>query len=252
MSLPALVLILALVQGITEFLPVSSSGHLVLFQHWLRFSHPPLIFDIVLHLGTLLAVLLFFAGRIGRLLCKPLQTENRRLILGLIIATIPTGLIGFFFQDFFESLFTSPRSLAIGFLITGTILLLSRHLRIGPYSYYLSAFLIGVCQGIAIVPGISRSGITVSACLILGFTFADAFEFSFLLSIPAILGAAVLELPKAAFSQQSLLPLALAFVVSAAFGLLALLLLRRLILRDRFHLFAWYCFPLALITFLLI
>lgn len=252
MNLFWVILALAFIQGATEFFPVSSSGHLVIFQNLFHFSQPPLIFDVIFHLGTLTSVLIYFRKKISTLLSHPFQVKNRDLILRIIIAIIPTGLIGLFFRDYFESLFTSPRSVAVGFGITAAILLISRLYRIKGIHPYLSAFLIGIAQGIAIVPGISRSGMTISTCLILGLGFEEAFEFSFLLSIPAILGAVILELPRITQSDAALAGLGLAFFASALFGFLFLSLLRRIVLRGWFHRFAYYCLAAALLVFLYI
>lgn len=186
-------IILGIVQGITEFLPISSSGHLVLMQKIFKITEPTLIFDTYVHLGTLMAVFAVFKDDIIGILKKPFQKLTWLLIAG----TIPTAIIGVLFKDIFEQMFHSGSTLGFEFIITGVILLISGSIRNGHKGVketgYLDAAFIGVMQGAAIMPAISRSGLTISGALFRNLDREFAAKFSFLLSIPAILGAAVFQ-----------------------------------------------------------
>lgn len=240
------VILLAIVQGFSEFFPVSSSGHLLLFQKLLGFTTLPLVYDIFFHLGTLLAVCAFFFRDLKELALRFYRRENLRLLLLLAAATLPTAVIGFLFQDFFESLFSGTSHLGLAFLFTAAVLLASKRLRLKKkLPDFPAAFLIGVAQGVAIVPGVSRSGMTIAVALSLGLAFEFSFRFSFLLSIPAILGALLLEAKQIPWSGSHWPMLALAVGVAAAAGWLALALLRRIAVRDHFHRFAYYLIPLG-------
>jgi undecaprenyl-diphosphatase len=188
---------LGLVQGITEFLPVSSSGHLVLFQKLLGIKAPALFFDTLLHCGTLLAVLVALRKDVWNLIRHPFQ----RIAALLIMATVVTVIIALFFKDTIEEAFASGKWLGQAFLVTALALFVSEYLSHRPGSPrndaemdWLDAVLIGGLQGIAIIPGVSRSGFTLSGALSRKLERDLAARFSFLLSIPAILGALVLQL----------------------------------------------------------
>jgi undecaprenyl-diphosphatase len=196
-------LILGVIQGITEFLPVSSSGHLVLFQRIFGISEPALLFDTMVHVGTLAAVFAVLWRDIWGILKRPFQP----LTAYLIIATLPTVVIALVFKDAIEGAFASGAFLGFAFLITSCLLLLSEVLSGrsgGPDSpggmkekkgmNWLDALIIGLLQGVAIIPGVSRSGATLSGALFRKLSRDFAARFSFLLSIPAILGALVLQL----------------------------------------------------------
>lgn len=186
-------IILGIVQGLTEFLPISSSGHLVLVQKIFGITEPALIFDTGVHLGTLIAVFAVFKDDIISILKKPFQ----KLTWLLIVGTIPTGIIGILFKDTFEQMFQSGSTLGFEFIITGIVLLwsglmISGRKEVRETSYFDAAF-IGIMQGLAIAPAISRSGLTISGALFRNLDREFAARFSFLMSIPAILGAAVFQ-----------------------------------------------------------
>lgn len=246
MPLALKVVLLAVVQGLTEFFPVSSSGHLVLFQKLLNFTTLPLVYDIFFHLGTLLAVVTYFRRDLRELALRFYRKENLRLIGLLAAASVPTALMGLLFRDFFESLFSRPAAMGFAFLFTGAALLAGRYLRLRVRIPDLAAALvIGAAQGVAITPGVSRSGLTIAVALILGLGFGFSFRFSFLLSIPAVLGALLLEAPAIPWGGGHWPNLALGAGVAALTGLLALSLLRRIVVRDQFHRFAFYVLPLG-------
>jgi undecaprenyl-diphosphatase len=187
-------ILLGIVQGVTEFLPISSSGHLVLMQKIFGITEPTLIFDTSVHLGTLFAVFVVFKDDIISLLKKPFQKLTWLLLAG----TIPTAIIGVLFKDTFEQMFHSGSTLGFEFLITGAILLWSGmmksgHKRVKETSYFDAVF-IGIMQGVAIMPAISRSGLTISGALVRKLDRDFAAKFSFLLSIPAIIGATVFQI----------------------------------------------------------
>ncbi|MEW6489512.1 MAG: undecaprenyl-diphosphate phosphatase [Thermodesulfobacteriota bacterium] len=246
--------LLGLVQGLTEFLPVSSSGHLVLAQSLIPgFEQPGVLFDALLHGGTLLAVLMYFRRDVQELLASLLpggDPSRRRLALLLVAATVPTGLIGVIFKDPLEALFHAPRSAAAMLLVTGALLWISEVLarpRMGLEGMgYGRALAVGTVQGLAIVPGISRSGSTIAVGTLLGIRGEDAARFSFLLSVPAILGALVLQLPHLEGVEAGRLG-GYAGGVAAAFasGLWAIRFLLAAIRRGRFRWFAVYCWLLG-------
>ncbi|MCU0236892.1 MAG: undecaprenyl-diphosphate phosphatase [Acidobacteria bacterium] len=244
------IILLALVQGFTEFFPVSSSGHLLIFQKLLDFTTLPLVYDIFFHLGTLLAVVAYFFKDLKPLALRFYEKENFRLLLLIVTASAPTAVIGLLFQDFFESLFSRTSYLGFAFLFSAVVLLAARFLRLQRLPDFPAAFLIGVAQGIAIVPGVSRSGMTIAVALALGLGFEFSFRFSFLLSIPAILGAVLLEAGDIPWGGGHWPQLLLAVLVAALAGFLALGLLKMVMVRNRFHYFAAYL--LALGTLVLI
>jgi undecaprenyl-diphosphatase len=241
-------IILGIVQGITEFLPVSSSGHLAVLGWLFGLSEQSVAISIVMHMGTLVSVLFFFYRDIIEAL------RNRRTVFLILIVTFITGLIGVLGKDFFESLFTSLTAVAIGWIVTGVILLLTkRFMRNDRKDVNIKdAIILGVTQGIAIIPGVSRSGITISTMLFRGVEKMTCFTFSFLVSIPVIAGASILEAKKINFVfSADPSKLVIGFLCSFVAGLLALWLLKRLIAKAKFHYFAYYCFCLALIALVL-
>ncbi|MDZ7672378.1 MAG: undecaprenyl-diphosphate phosphatase [Halanaerobiales bacterium] len=196
------IIVLGFVQGLTEFLPISSSGHLVIMQKIFGIKENQLLITVLLHFGTLIPVLIIFWEDIKEILS--FKKDKRHFIFLIIVASIPTALIGIFFEDFFENLFASTVSTAVMLIITGFILLIGD--RLANYDKeitnfkWLNAVLVGIAQGMAIIPGISRSGSTITASLVQGLKKEDAAKFSFILSIPVIGGAGLLKINDA-FSQ---------------------------------------------------
>ncbi len=245
-------IVLGIVQGLTEFLPVSSSGHLVIAEHLLPGWHQPgIVFEILLHLATLLAVIIFFRNDLAALI-KSLYTsgeqaaKHRRVILMLLIATIPTGIIGLTGKKFFVTLFDRLDVVGGMLLITALILWLAE--RQAPEKLtkksttILDAITIGITQGLAILPGISRSGSTIGAAMLLGVEPRTAARFSFLLSIPAICGAALLNLKEISTIPSDQVIACLCGALAALFsGLMALKLLLMIIEERRLKIFALYC-----------
>ncbi|MEN3035549.1 MAG: undecaprenyl-diphosphate phosphatase [Candidatus Methanosuratincola sp.] len=242
--------LLGIVQGTTEWLPISSSGHLVLLKEIMGVS-APLSFDLILHLGTLVAVCAYFRkellGIARPVLAMETKSEGFRAAVLIAIGTVPAFLAGFLLSDLFENLFQSLFAVGIGFLITAALLALTR---IGGGQRGVDAaraLLIGAFQAAAIAPGVSRSGMTISSALISGVEKGSAFRFSFLLSIPVILGAFVFELlgsPIESFGFEYIV----GFLVSALVGYASIWVVKSAVLSDRFYLFSVYCATLGVAT----
>ncbi len=215
-------IILAIVQGLTEWLPVSSSGHLVIFHELLDY-HPGLYFDVALHFGTLMAVFVYFGKDIVDIIEAMLKgkwkSENGKLGLLLIVATIPAGIIGYVFNKLFEAAFNSLMVAALGFAVTGMILLIaSIEFRKNDKKQpsYRDAVMIGFAQVLAILPGVSRSGSTISAGLLRGLDEKSALRFSFLMSIPVIFGAGLIEIGNKTLPSDLIWATLIAFIVGLA------------------------------------
>ncbi|MBU1276026.1 MAG: undecaprenyl-diphosphatase UppP [Proteobacteria bacterium] len=250
---------LGVVQGLTEFLPVSSSGHLVLGQRLLGFTEPALMFDIAVHVGTLVAVVGVFWRDLwsimrGLFVWRDGEgRQGRRLLWLVIVGSIPTAIMGFLLKDLFESMFSSLLTVGLALLVTGWLLLATALVRMPgrPLERVGAgrALLIGLAQGLAITPGISRSGSTIAMALLLGVNRRMAAHYSFVLSIPAILGALVLHVHElGAPSASQLAPMIMGFITAAISGYLALRMLLKIVQAGAFHWFAPYCFAVGLFT----
>jgi len=249
---------LGALQGLTEFLPVSSSGHLVLFQQFFEIGTDHVLFDLVLHLGTLIPVLYFYREHVLLLIKDPLvgkgpfkEREGVKLLALLVAASIPTAIIGLTFEDLFESLFSRPAALTVTFAITGCLLMASGIWDRSDKKVALTiplAVVLGIAQGFAITPGISRSGTTIAVALMLGMEREVAARFSFLMSVPAILGAVILKFKDADFSAIDGVQLGVGGLTALVTGYLALVLLVRLVKSGMFKNFAWYCWGAAIVA----
>ncbi|HEY42534.1 MAG TPA: undecaprenyl-diphosphatase UppP [Anaerolineae bacterium] len=263
---PLEALVLGIVQGVTEFIPISSSGHLVLVPWLLGWSEPGLAYSALLHWGTLLAVLAFFRRDLYRLLIawftslrdRSLEDPEARIAWWIIIGSIPAGVIGLTFQDFFESLFNSPRIVACFLLFTGLILTISE--RLGTQSQsaddmqWYDALLVGLAQAAAITPGISRSGATIGAGLLRGIQRASATRFSLLLMVPAIFGAGILsslDLAREGMLGSEWLVLMIGFISATISGYLAIRWLVNYLTRHPLTVFAIYCVTVGFSALLL-
>ena len=251
---------LGIVQGLTEFLPVSSSGHLVVFQHWLpAMQGDKLSFDLLLHIGTLIPVVWVYRNDI-LVIFKDMAPQNTPFIersgirmMGLIVVgSVPTAVIGLLFKETFTSLFDQPGLVGIAFAVTGTALFATKYISKSNRSLneftWKDAILIGLIQGMAITPGISRSGSTIAAALFLGLKRDLAAKYSFLLSIPVIGGAFLLEVREMDTSLLVSTPFVLGFFASIISGYFALIILLRLVKGGDFSKFCWYLWPLAVVT----
>ncbi|MGB9637627.1 MAG: undecaprenyl-diphosphate phosphatase [Microgenomates group bacterium] len=239
-------LFLGAVQGLTEFLPVSSSAHLVILQKLIpSFSQPGVLFDTVLHLGTLFAVLFYFR--------KELFAISFSYLKYIIIGTIPAVLVGFLFSDFLESLFSNIKLVGLALFLTAIFNFLSDKMSDVRGSLNLKkSFLIGVFQALAITPGISRSGSTIFGGILTGVKKEDAAKFSFLLSVPAIIGALSLQVYKYGANLEANYSFYFfGFLSSFVFGFLSIKLVFRFLLSSRFKIFGYYCLILGFLALLI-
>jgi undecaprenyl-diphosphatase len=246
--------LLGMVQGLTEFLPVSSSGHLVIFQHILGMKEAPLTFDVLVHWGTLIAVFIAFWDDILAIIKRPFS----KLTYLIIVGCIPAGLAGVFLQDYFEKAFESLLVVGIGLIFTGFILKRSEIISQRNRGFvdekdasYMDVLIVGLMQAIAIIPGISRSGSTIAGGLLTGFERNFAARYSFLLSIPVILGAGILQLKDISVTGipgGNFTPYIVGPLVAAVCGLLAIKLVVRLVRQGRLSVFSYYCWLLGLLT----
>lgn len=233
-------LFLGLLQGLTEFLPVSSSGHLNLFQ-FIFGLRPSLSWDVFLNTATLFSVLFFFRKKIPFFIAHLPQ---------IVLASLPAALMGIFFKDSFEHIFSQFSLLALFFLINSLILFSTKNHHAGTHQItYRQAFIIGLAQALAILPGISRAGTTIAAALALGISAKSAFNFSFSLFIPASLGALLLSLRDSDFHSYFKLENLLVFIFTFLVGVLALNFLQKVLSRGRLWYFAFYTLFLSLSTF---
>ncbi len=257
------IIVLGLVQGFTEFLPISSSGHLVLAAEFLNFHEEGIAFEVFVHLGTLFSVLLAFRKDILKMVIAPYRVwlkgdqdeeliRHGRWVIYVLIGTIPAGLIGLLFKSQIESIFTNVPLVIIMLFVTGTFMVLSRFLKrsTGDVSP-LKSFLIGCAQAFAILPGISRSGSTIVTGMALGIDRSEAARFSFILSIPAILGATVLkvkDLLESHLLADELLYLLLGAVVAFASGYLAIIWLLDIVRKGKLEWFGYYCYFIVIVA----
>ena len=236
-------IISGIVQGITEFLPVSSSGHLVILHNYFGYKEPQLLYNIFLHTGTLFAVVVYFWKDIINVIAK-----EHKLLLAVIIASIPTAFIGYFFKDIFESLFANIIIVGIMLYITAALLFLADiagkrqgNMAVTKNPGIFKSIIIGIVQGISIIPGISRSGATISSGMLLRIDKEVAVKFSFLLSIPAILGALFLKLFDLKAGISYVPQMALGTLFAFLFGLGAIYILIQTVIKGRLKFFAIYC-----------
>jgi undecaprenyl-diphosphatase len=240
-------LLLGVVQGATEFLPVSSSGHLVIAQALLGIEESGVVFEVAVHVATLVSVLLVYRVRVAELLVGVLKRDRGALrYVGLLaLATLPAAVVGLLWQDAVEALFENPVAPAVGLLVTGSFLWTSRAAlarATGEAPGWGAALLIGVAQACALVPGVSRSGATVVAALWLGVEAREAATFSFLMAVPAIAGAAVLQAPDlGAVGGPGWGVLLVGGVFAGITGVLAIRTFVLMLAKRSFHFFAPYC-----------
>lgn len=250
--------VLGAVQGVTEFFPISSSGHLVIMQGLFGLKEPQLAFDIFLHIGTLASVLLFFRHDIAALFGK-----NRKMLAPLLAASVPTFIIGFFFKERIEACFGMPSIVGYMLIVTGLWLAsASLYERVSgragarkkSWPGFFESILIGTAQGVAIVPGISRSGATIATGMLSGIDKEAACRFSFLLSIPAVAGASVLKARdiSAGLTAADAAQFVTGGLAAFIFGVLSIKLLLKIVNGGKLYLFGIYCFLAGLVTIILV
>mgnify|MGYP001025027451 CR=1 FL=1 len=252
-------ILLGLLQGLTEFLPVSSSGHLVVAQHFLGITLPGVTFEVMVHFGTLLSIVWVFRKDLYHLIAHFTdQMEEKKLLILLIIGTIPTGLMGLFFSSFFREIFDKPFIAGLMLLITGFIIIAIQKINVGNKGIKemspWDAALVGVFQGIAIIPGITRSGSTILGALWRGLKREEAIRFSFLLALPAIAGASFLELMDL-YKSGDLVNGFLSYTFWGALtaflsGIFAINVFIKLLMKEKFYYLAYYCWLAGILTLL--
>lgn len=245
--------IVGMVQGLTEFLPISSSGHLVIIQRLLGIDEAGISVEILTHVATALAVILFLRKRIMAIVrslyvyasrSKEVDNKDLRTLALVLVGSIPAGIVGVVFRSKIENLFDRPVFTALMLVVTGCFLLTCflaspKRARMG----FADALIVGLAQAIAVVPGISRSGLTIGASLLIGIERSEAFEFSMLLSLPAILGAGLIDVAKG-FSYSASAVVAALFALG--FGCLGLVWLRKWVVQDFFPYFSFYVIPVGI------
>ncbi len=248
--------ILGIIQGVTEFLPISSSGHLVLAQHFMDISERGMLLEISLHMGTLTAILIYFRTDLLKLILDAVAgiEEAQRYMIYLAIATLPAVIIGLFFSNCIESLFM-PSVVLLMLMITGLVIgstYFINNIERREFSYMI-VLCIGISQAFALLPGISRSGITISIALLLGIQNREATKFAFLMAIPALLGAGLFQVIKIENSPQiAIFPFIMGFCSATVSGYLVINWLLDVISKGKFYLFSLYCFIITIIMYFLI
>ncbi|MDO5821617.1 undecaprenyl-diphosphate phosphatase [Methanosphaera sp.] len=265
-------IILGAVQGISEFLPISSSGHLVLVPALLGIE-TGLAFDTILHIGTLVAIFTFFWKDIINLIKgfilsiidltegvdifkrELYRVPEKRFAWLIIVGTIPTGIMGILLKDAIETIFRGTLFVGIFLLVTAAVLYYSERHSSGQITQkdmsFKQALIVGICQGLAVFPGISRSGSTIASGLCLGLNREYAARYSFLLSIPAVIGAGLIQIKDIATLDASLSVLLAGFISSVIFGYLSIKLLMKMIKGWSLDIFAYYCTIIGIITIIL-
>mgnify|MGYP000864616225 CR=1 FL=1 len=245
-------ILMGIIQGLGEFLPISSSGHLVLAPWLFEWQVPGLAFDVALHMGTLIAVLLYFWKDWLTLFEAALTGKNRdnqRLFWFLVFASLPAAIVGVLFNDVIENALRSPLIVGIMLIVFGIILYLAdknKQLRRLDSMTLKDAILIGCAQAIALIPGVSRSGVTITAARMFSYTREEAARFSFLLSTPVIFGAGVLEMSQLNLAEINF-PFLMGVLTSAVIGLLSISFLMQFIKRCSFNVFVGYRIILGLV-----
>lgn len=245
-----------LVQGLTEFLPISSSGHLVLVPALLGMEEPDLATSAVLHLGTLVAVVWYYRRDLLRLVHLRVDPEARRILTLLIVGTIPAALVGLTLRGPIEIVFDDPKIASVALIVTGLILaaglLLPAGLRRLPSGRIPDALVVGIAQAFALIPGISRSGMTITAGMAQGFERVEAARYAFLLAVPSIAGAGFLESVDLAAAGGFEAEILVGMAVAAVSGYAAIAALLRLLARLGIGPFALYCLAFGAVAFVLV
>lgn len=247
---------LGIIQGLTEFIPVSSSGHLVIAQSFLNIKEDQILFNVILHIGTLIPIFIIFKEDIKDMLL--FKKEKRKEIIYILLAIIPTGIIGVLFEDFFEELFSNSYLTALMLIITGLILYITEKIESGHKEVenlkFWQPLLVGLAQAGAIIPGISRSGTTIAASLFQGLNRKAAARFSFLMSVPVIGGAGLLQflnvVEKGAFELEIKVVM-LGFLAASFSGYLAIKILLKVLAEKKLNYFSYYCWFLAVLVILI-
>ena len=244
------VILLGLIEGLTEFLPVSSTGHLLLAGHFLGFQSPGKTFEVLIQLGAILAILSVYAGKLIKLLVDfPSDARTRRFVLAVLVAFLPAAVIGATLHKYIKGyLFESPALVCTSLIVGGVVLLAVDRMRLAPRYFDVMdypvamALVIGFAQCLAMIPGVSRSGATIVAALLLGADKRSATEFTFFLAMPTMAGAFAYDLYKnwAILAPEDVKSIALGFVVSFIAGVVVVRYLLDFVSRHGFAPFAWW------------
>ena len=241
------IIVLGVVQGVTEFLPISSSGHLVIAQNLLGIKSPGNTLEVLFHFGTLLSVVFVFFADIKNILFSVNKKNTQSFIFYLVIATLPAVFAGIFLKNYFLQIFNNVNFVGIALFINGFMLLSPRNFKNRQKGFSLSSsILVGIAQAIAIIPGISRSGSTISMGMFLGIPPSQAAKFSFLLSIPIIIGASIIGFLEIESSKIfSISTIVIAIITSSITGIIALKILLKILEAGKFHIFGIYCISIG-------
>ena len=245
-------IIIGTLQGLTEFLPISSSGHLVIVQFLLNINVSGNLIEVAAHIGTLFSVLIVYRSEIIHIISTLRSKKTQKYFAILLLATLPSILFVLYFKSFILAIFESQKHVALALVFTGLFLFLTfLSNKIHSPLDAKKAILIGIAQALAIIPGVSRSGMTITTALILGIPKKDAAQFSFLLAIPAILGATIITfLDLDPVIRESMTPQLITIVlISFLSGYLALRLLIKLLERGKLYYFGFYCIIMGVISF---
>ena len=246
-------LLLGIIQGITEFLPISSSGHLLIAQEIMNINFDGNLIEVSTHLGTLISVIIIFRNDIFQLIVGIQKKENIKYIISLIIGTLPSVIFGLGLKVYFSSLLENILVVSFALFFTGTFLILSKRIIHNSKKInYKTALIIGLSQALAIIPGISRSGITICTALFLGIDSRQAAKFSFFLAIPAIFGATILLFfDQNTYFQINLFSnfLLISFISSLLSGYLFLNILLKILQKGNFHFFGYYCLLVSIFSY---
>jgi undecaprenyl-diphosphatase len=244
------VILLGLIEGLTEFLPVSSTGHLLLIGHFLAFKSPGKTFEVLIQLGAILAILSVYAAKLVRLLIDlPHDPRTRRFVLGVLVAFLPAAVVGVSLHKYIKGvLFEEPWLVCVSLIVGGVVLMAVDRMRLEPrYRDVMDfplplAFMVGLAQCLAMVPGVSRSGATIVAALLLGTDKRSATEFTFFLAMPTMVGAFTYDLYKnwSILTPEDVQGIALGFVVSFVAGVIVVRYLLDFVSRHGFAPFAWW------------
>jgi undecaprenyl-diphosphatase len=278
-------IIMGIIQGIAEFLPISSSGHLAIMKHVLHIeTDTGLLFDVLLHMGTLIAIFIAFWQdikeliiegfkiigdffiNVGRMVANAfsknkvgykqvISTPYRRFVMLIIVSTIPTGILGFVFEDAIELVSATLLVPGLCLILTGLLLSIADRVKTGKKTEanasYKEAGIIGVAQGLATLPGLSRSGTTITACLLAGFDRSFAVKYSFIMSIPAVMGAVVLQARDFSMdmvTQNEIFNYLIGTIVAAVVGYISIKTMLVIVRGKKFKYFAYYCFVIGSIA----
>jgi undecaprenyl-diphosphatase len=251
---------LGILQGLTEFLPVSSSGHLVIAQSLFKnFTQPGILFDVMLHFATFLAVLIYFRKRVKEILkgilgffiyrYRVTYYDNKRYIWGIFWASVPTGIIGLYFNDKAEILFSSTSIVGYCLIITSLLLYFSDRKNPKSTINVQKSFIAGIVQGISVIPGISRSGSTIASLIYMDVKREEAAEFSFLMALPAVFGATLLQVKELSAVEMDMIVNYLAGMFAAfIFGIIAIYYMLIFVKRASLKVFALYCLILGIVS----